>query len=34
VLTNFNAEAEGMSSDRIVDRLLEKTPRPTEPKNR
>jgi MoxR-like ATPase len=34
VLTNFNAEAEGMSSDKIVDRLLEKTPRPTEPKNR
>ncbi len=32
VLTNFNAEAEGMSSDRIVDRLLEKTPRPADPK--
>lgn len=32
VLTNFNAEAEGMNSDKIVQRLLEKTPRPTEPK--
>jgi MoxR-like ATPase len=31
VLTNFNAEAEGMSSDKVVQRLLEKTPRPTEP---
>jgi MoxR-like ATPase len=31
VLTNFNAEAEGMNSDKIVKRLLEKTPRPTEP---
>ena len=32
IITNFNAEAEGMNSDRIVQRLLEKTPRPTEPK--
>jgi MoxR-like ATPase len=32
VITNFNAEAEGMTSDTVVRRLLEKTPRPTEPK--
>jgi MoxR-like ATPase len=34
VLTNFNAEAEGMTSDKIVKRLLEHTPRPTEPKGK
>ncbi len=30
IITNFNAEAEGMDSDKIVDKLLERTPRPTE----
>jgi len=32
IVTNFNAEAEGMSADRIVQRLLEQTPRPTDPR--
>jgi MoxR-like ATPase len=32
IITNFNAEAEGMNSDKVVARLLEKTPKPTEPK--
>jgi MoxR-like ATPase len=31
IITNFNAEAEGMNSDKVVARLLEKTPKPTEP---
>ncbi len=31
ILTNFNAEAEGMSSDKIVDKLLAHIPRPTGP---
>jgi len=31
IITNFNAEAEGMDSDRIVQRLLDHTPRPTDP---
>jgi len=31
ILTNFNAEAEGMSSDKIVDKLLAHIPRPTDP---
>ena len=30
ILTNFNAEAEGIDSDSIIDRLLEDTPRVTE----
>lgn len=30
IITNFNAEAEGMDSDAIVGRLLETIPRPTE----
>ena len=32
VVTNFNAEAEGMTSDKIVQKLLQTIPRPTEPK--
>ncbi len=31
ILTNFNAEAEGITSDTIVERLLKHIPRPTEP---
>ena len=34
ILTNFNAEAEGITSDKIVERLLDETPRPTEPARR
>ncbi len=34
ILTNFNAEAEGITSDKIVERLIEETPRPTEPARR
>jgi MoxR-like ATPase len=34
ILTNFNAEAEGMNSDKVVRMLLEKTPRPAEPARR
>jgi MoxR-like ATPase len=30
IITNFNAEAEGMDSDKLVDRLLQSIPRPTE----
>ncbi len=30
ILTNFNAEAEGIDSDSIVDRLLEDTPQTAE----
>lgn len=30
IVTNFNAEAEGMTTDKIVQRLLERIPRPTE----
>ncbi len=32
IMTNFNAEAEGITADKIVTRLLEKTPRPTDAK--
>jgi MoxR-like ATPase len=31
IVTNFNAEAEGITSDTIVRRLIERTPRPTDP---
>src|SRR5437763_820024 len=31
IVTNFNAEAEGMSSDKIVQKLLTQIPRPTDP---
>jgi MoxR-like ATPase len=31
ILTNFNAEAEGITPDKIVDRLLQAIPKPTEP---
>jgi MoxR-like ATPase len=31
ILTNFNAEAEGITADTIVQRLLQQTPRPTDP---
>jgi len=31
ILTNFNAEAEGITPDTIVERLLKHIPRPTEP---
>lgn len=31
ILTNFNAEAEGMNSDKIVEKLLAHVPRPTDP---
>jgi MoxR-like ATPase len=31
IVTNFNAEAEGMTSDKIVQELLRVTPRPTDP---
>jgi len=31
IVTNFNAEAEGMSSDKIVQKLLSQIPRPTDP---
>jgi MoxR-like ATPase len=31
IVTNFNAEAEGISPDKIVQRLVERTPRPTDP---
>jgi MoxR-like ATPase len=31
IITNFNAEAEGMNSEKIAQKLLEQTPRPTEP---
>jgi MoxR-like ATPase len=31
ILTNFNAEAEGITADKIVQRLIDQTPRPTEP---
>jgi len=34
ILTNFNAEAEGITSDKIVQRLIAETPRPTEPSRR
>jgi MoxR-like ATPase len=30
IVTNFNAEAEGMTSDKIVQKLIERTPKPTE----
>ena len=31
ILTNFNAEAEGITPDTIVERLLKHIPKPTEP---
>ncbi len=31
IITNFNAEAEGMNSEKIARKLLEHTPRPAEP---
>ncbi|HLH80166.1 MAG TPA: MoxR family ATPase [Chthonomonas sp.] len=31
IVTNFNAEAEGISADTIVQKLLERIPRPTDP---
>ncbi len=31
IVTNFNAEAQGISSDDVVDRLLKHIPKPTEP---
>ena len=31
IVTNFNAEAEGLTTDKIVQKLLATTPRPTEP---
>ncbi|HZO86758.1 MAG TPA: MoxR family ATPase [Chthonomonadaceae bacterium] len=31
IVTNFNAEAEGMTADKIVQKLLQQTPRPTDP---
>jgi MoxR-like ATPase len=34
IVTNFNAEAEGMTPDKIVQKLIEKTPRPTDPGRR
>jgi MoxR-like ATPase len=34
ILTNFHAEAEGITADTIVKRLIERTPRPTEPARR
>jgi MoxR-like ATPase len=34
IITNFNAEAEGMTSDKLAQRLLDQTPRPTEPKRK
>ncbi len=34
ILTNFNAEAEGITSDKIVERLIAETPRPTDPSRR
>ncbi len=32
IVTNFNAEAEGLNSDKIVQKLLAATPKPTEPR--
>ena len=34
IVTNFNAEAEGVTSDTIIARLLERIPRPTDPPRR
>ncbi|HLK60848.1 MAG TPA: MoxR family ATPase [Chthonomonadaceae bacterium] len=34
ILTNFNAEAEGFTADKVVQRLVETTPRPTDPARR
>jgi MoxR-like ATPase len=31
IVTNFNAEAEGMTSDKIVQMLIDRTPRPNDP---
>jgi MoxR-like ATPase len=34
IVTNFNAEAEGVTADTIITRLLERIPRPTDPPRR
>ena len=34
LLVNFNAEADGMNADKIVDRLLKHIPRPTDPRGK
>jgi MoxR-like ATPase len=34
IITNFNAEAEGMSPDKIVEKLLTHIPRPTDPRGK
>ncbi len=34
IVTNFNAEAEGITTDTIIAKLLEKIPRPTDPTRR
>lgn len=34
IVTNFHAESEGMTTDKIVQKLLEQTPRPTDPARR
>lgn len=34
ILTNFNAEAEGITPDKIVQRLIDETPKPTDPTKR
>ena len=34
ILTNFHAEAEGITADSIVSRLLEQIPRPADPSHR
>ena len=32
IVTNFNAESEGMNADKIVQKLIATTPKPTEPR--
>ena len=34
LLVNFNAEADGMNADKIVERLLKQIPRPTDPRGK
>src|SRR5687768_9687356 len=34
LLVNFNAEADGMNADKIVERLLQQIPRPTDPRGK
>ena len=31
ILTNYNAEAEGVTADKIIERLIKETPKPTDP---